>query len=318
MSELVEFRHLKYIVAVAETGNITRAAERLYVSQPSLSKQIRDIEEEIGVQIFDRYPDGVVATPVGQMIVDYAINALYGRTHILKMAKEVFLGNIPPLRLGFSSFVNPRHLQKFRMNYNRLFPNCVLNLSGGDTVHVLQRAERGEIDCAVLPLPIVGSTWHVQQIESCALVVCMRADDPLTEKSQVTVTELSERLTIFRDPEGHPSAHTRLVQMFSDVGKVFHISCSATTPHDIQHLVRDGYGLALVSEDTLLESDVTTRHIAGVRWTADIAFVHHRAAEHPALSLITRYLLNGSSPVSMPRKRPRADPPQLPLRFSLK
>jgi DNA-binding transcriptional LysR family regulator len=54
MSDAIEFRHLKYIVAVAETGNFSRAAERVFVSQPSLSKQIKEIEEEIGFQIFVR------------------------------------------------------------------------------------------------------------------------------------------------------------------------------------------------------------------------------------------------------------------------
>ena len=54
MSELVEFRHLKFIAAVAETGNFTRAAERLFLSQPSLSKQIKNIEAELGIKIFNR------------------------------------------------------------------------------------------------------------------------------------------------------------------------------------------------------------------------------------------------------------------------
>jgi DNA-binding transcriptional LysR family regulator len=177
MSELVEFRHLKYIAAVAETGNFTRAAERLFLSQPSLSKQIKDIEAELGIKIFNRTPDGVVPTPVGQMVVDYAIATLHGRTHVLQMAKEIFLGNVPPLRMGFSPFVSTRHLQTFRMSYNKHFPKCALQLSGGGTVHVLQRVERGDLDCALLTLPVVGQNWKIQQIASSPLVVCMRVDD---------------------------------------------------------------------------------------------------------------------------------------------
>ena len=59
MSDLVEFRHLKYIVALAEAGNFTRAAEQLFLSQPSLSKQIKDIEDEMGFPIFVRTREGV-------------------------------------------------------------------------------------------------------------------------------------------------------------------------------------------------------------------------------------------------------------------
>ncbi|ADW70203.1 LysR family transcriptional regulator [Granulicella tundricola] len=313
MSESVELRHLKYIVAVAETGNFTRAAQRLYVSQPALSKQIKDIEEEIGFQIFLRTPDGVFPTPVGQMIVDYAVATLYGHNYVFRMAKEIYLGNVPNLRVGFSSFVNARHLHTFRTSYARHFPKCVLQLSGGDTVNILQRVERGDLDCAILNLPVVGSHWQVVPLASSPIVVCMRTDDPLTEKSIVTVSDLSERLTVFRDPEGHPSAHARLTQMLTEAGIALHISCSAATPHDIQLLVRDGFGLALVSEDTLLESDITTRRIAGVSWTCDTAFVYQPAAVHPALSFVEKFIVGTGK--RLLRKEVMSERPQLSLSF---
>src|ERR1700723_1621386 len=89
MSDLVEFRHLKYIVAVAETANFTRAAERLFLAQPSLSKQIKDLEDEIGFPIFVRNRDGVRITPAGQMIITYAQEALSARGEIITMAPAV-------------------------------------------------------------------------------------------------------------------------------------------------------------------------------------------------------------------------------------
>ena len=114
MSDLVEFRHLKYIVAVAETANFTRAAERLFLAQPSLSKQIKDLEDEIGFPIFVRNRDGVRITPAGQMIIAYAQEALAARVEIITMARAVHKGEVAPLRLGFSPFVNPELLEFFR------------------------------------------------------------------------------------------------------------------------------------------------------------------------------------------------------------
>jgi DNA-binding transcriptional LysR family regulator len=288
MSDSVEFRHLKYIVAVAETGNFTRAAERLFVSQPALSKQIKDLEGEIGFQVFERTRDGVFPTPVGQIVVNYAIATLHGKRHIFSLAKEIFLGNIPPLRLGFSSFVNSRHLLSFRASYSKHFPSCGLQFSGGDTVHVLQRIERGDLDCAVLSLPVVGTNWVVEQIASVPLVACMRTDDALADQSEVTLNDLVKRLTFFRDPDGHPAAHARLLQMFGETGHNVQICSSAATPSDIQLLVRDGFGIALVNEDMQLENDITTRRISGVQWTADTAFVYAADATHPALAHIAR------------------------------
>src|ERR1017187_9319543 len=120
MSDLVEFRHLKYIVAVAEAANITRAAERLFLAQPSLSKQIKDLEDEIGFPIFVRSEEGVQITPAGQMIIAYAQEALLARTKIISMARSVHRGDVPPFRLGFSSFINRNLLQLFRGAYTSL------------------------------------------------------------------------------------------------------------------------------------------------------------------------------------------------------
>jgi DNA-binding transcriptional LysR family regulator len=313
MSDNIEFRHLKYIVAIAETANFTRAAERLFLAQPSLSRQIKDLEEQIGFPIFERTREGVLITPVGQMVVDYAIAALSGRLQILKIAKEVYLGKIPPLKVGFSSFVNPKHLQQFRKSYDKLFPRCGVLLSGGYTAHVLQRLQRNELDCALLPLPVAGAEWIVRQFSSSPLVACMRGDDPLAERSMVSLDDLTPRLTIFRDPDGHPQAHARLKEMFAEAGYAIHIACSATTPHDIQLLVRDGYGIALVSEDTQLETLLTTRRITGVSWTCDTAFVYSANARHPALPFVSQILMDNPEPLR--RKEGRSVRPQLAFKF---
>jgi DNA-binding transcriptional LysR family regulator len=148
MSDLVEFRHLKYIVAVAETANFTRAAERLFLAQPSLSKQIKDLEDEIGFPIFVRNRDGVRITPAGQMIIAYAHEALAERMEILTMARAVHKGEVAPFRLGFSPFVNPELLEFFRDVYGSLFPNCPTHLSGGNSTHILQRLEQENLDAA--------------------------------------------------------------------------------------------------------------------------------------------------------------------------
>ena len=140
MYDLVEFRHLKYIVAVAEEGNFTRAADRLHVAQPSLSKQIKEIEDEIGFASFIRTRDGVHITPAGQIIVAYAKEAILGRAEVVHLAQAVHRGDIPPLRLAVSSFINPSLLQHLRDSYHECFPNCMVHLSGGNASHLLRKS----------------------------------------------------------------------------------------------------------------------------------------------------------------------------------
>ncbi|MGA2890581.1 MAG: LysR family transcriptional regulator [Terracidiphilus sp.] len=241
MSDLVEFRHLKYIVAVAEAATITRAAERLFLAQPSLSKQVKDFEDELGFPIFIRTRQGVRITPPGQMIVAYAQEALLKRTKIIAMARAVHRGEVPPFRLGFSSFINPDLLQLFRNAYAGLLPDCLIHLSGGDPLHLLHRLEERTLDGALLPMPIDGREWVMQQVARDPLVVCMQKEDPLARDAQISLSDLAERLTVFRDPAVHPSAHNRLMEMLTEVGIVPEVSCSANTPADIQWMVRAGY-----------------------------------------------------------------------------
>ncbi len=310
MFDLVEFRHLKYIAAIAETGNFTRAAERLFLAQPSLSKQIKELEDGIGIQIFVRHHDGVHVTPAGQMIVSYAQEAVKTRNEIIQAARAVHNGTIPSLRIGFSCFVHQDVLRSLSDAYASLFPGCQVQFSGGDPTQLLRRMEEKSLDAAVLPLPISGDQWVAEPVASAPLVVCMRADDSLAQQTEVIPSELAKRLKIFRNPDAHPEAHGRLMEMLTEIGIQPEVSCLATTPADIQWMVQSGSGLALIDQKTPLDTSLTTRPIANVSWTADTAFVHPVCAEHPALPILIRHFrkANGTKPAKhTPRRRDAND-----------
>jgi hypothetical protein len=155
MSDSVEFRHLEYLVAIHEGKNFTKAAERVYRSQPAISQQIRALEEDVGFPIFVRGgKDGVSPTPAGELVLNWARTVLLERRQIFVIAKAIYKGEVPPLKLGFSPFINPRLLQSIRDMYNVLFPGCEIQLSSGDQRHTLERIELGSLDCALLPLPV--------------------------------------------------------------------------------------------------------------------------------------------------------------------
>jgi DNA-binding transcriptional LysR family regulator len=289
MSDSLTFRLLTYIKAVAETLNFTRAAQRLYLAQPSLSQQIRDLEDQLKVPLFERGGHQIRITDAGRLLVAYADTALRERDEIVAMARAIYLGQVPPLRLGFSSFINAALLQSFREHYEEMFPGCEIHLSGGDPVLILQRLNQRIIDCAILPMPIDEDLYSVQQIAESPLVICMPSNDPLTSHTHVDIHEVADRLKIFRDPEMQPTAHSRLMELFREVGIVPSLSNSARTPSDIQWMVKAGYGLALVDQLMPLEAGLITRPIAGVNWTADTAFVHQNRADHIALPFVEKF-----------------------------
>jgi DNA-binding transcriptional LysR family regulator len=314
MSDSLTFRLLVYIKAVAEALNFTRAAQQLFLAQPSLSQQIRDLEEQLKFPIFERGVPGIRVTDAGRLLVAYAETALRERDEIVAMARAIHLGQVPPLRLGFSSFINPSLLQTFRESYEKMFPGCEIQLSGGDPILTLERLNQRLVDCAILPMPIDEDLYTVQQIARSPLVICMCADDPLANRTHLDIHEVAHRIKILRDPELHPSAHSRLVEMFDEVGLHLSLTSSARTPSDIQWMVRAGYGLALVDQLSPLEAGLITRPIAGVNWTADTAFVHQSRADHIALPYIER-LFQESWQNSHRKKRPSRSvrPEQLKL-----
>lgn len=290
MCDAVEFRHLKYIAAIAETANFTRAAEQLFVAQPSLSRQIKELEDRIGFPIFLRNRDGVGITPAGEMIVKYAEEAVKGRNEIFNLALRVYRGEVPVLRVGFSYFVNPNLVQLLRESYTKLFPGCPIQFASGEPSQVLQWMGRGRLEAAILPLPIDGDGLVVEVVASAPLVACLKADDVLAERAEITTMDLAKRLTIFRNPESHPAAHNRLMQLLAEVGIDPEISYLAGTPADIQWMVKSGYGLALIEQATTLDTGLTTRPLVGWSWTTDTALVHRACAEHIALPILVRHL----------------------------
>lgn len=315
MSDIVEFRHLEYLIAIHEGKNFTKAAERVYRSQPAISQQIRALEDDVGFPIFVRGGrEGVSPTAPGELVLNWARKVLAERREIFAMARAIYNGNVPPLKLGFSPFVNPPLLHALRIVYNELFPGCEIQLSSGDTTHTLQRLAQGDLDCAILPLPVDTDLWNVLQVAQSPLALCMREDDPLASQSHIDIQDAAPRLNIFRDPESHPSAHSRLTEMFAEAGISLHLANSAATPADMQWMVKENYGLALVDELSTLEFGLVARSIAGVKWTADTAFVTGKQSTHLALPYIEKCLREDGLNIKRRSLRPeRIRPQQLKL-----
>src|SRR6185312_8768665 len=122
---------------------------------------------------------------------------------IILTARAVHCGEIPALRIGFSCFVQQEILQSLSDAYASLFPDCRIQFAGGDPSQILRRMEKKSLDAAVLPLPVSESDWAVERIASAPLVICMLADDPLAQHTEIQPSELGEKLKIFRTPEAH-------------------------------------------------------------------------------------------------------------------
>jgi DNA-binding transcriptional LysR family regulator len=200
----VELRHLRYFVAVAEEGSFLRAARRMHVAQPALSKQIRDLEREVGVKLFERLPRGARMTRAGEQFLSNARPALESAARAVATARQT--DSATGLKFAHSDlYVYTPALLKLLAAFRAASPQTPLRIVRVDDVdqHAALREQR--IDVAAT---FVG-TWPIPGLEAFRLVDCaatgvlLPATHPLAAQSQVRLRDLSDLTWL------HPSQHSR-------------------------------------------------------------------------------------------------------------
>jgi LysR family hydrogen peroxide-inducible transcriptional activator len=175
----MEIHQLEYLTAVAEEGSISRAARRVGVAQPSLSQQVKKLEDELGHRLLDRLPKGVVPTEAGRQLLEHARRVL---AEIADARRRI--GDTPGLVTGslavgaiptMAPFLLPDVLRRFA----RRHPNVRLTVVEDVTDRLLGALERGEIDVAVLSAAHAPATVHVDRIAREPLRLLLPAKHPL-------------------------------------------------------------------------------------------------------------------------------------------
>lgn len=287
--EYLDFRLLKYIVAVAEAGTFTAAAARLNLSQSALSTQIRLLEEYLGVKLFDR-ERGTTLTAEGKVLLRYGREGLRTRCHIVETIQAIHAGRMKPLKLAFTPFVLNSLLKAVSDLYKDLIPDSEIIPESYDTQEVVASLRNGECDAAIVTLPINSEALDVTVLERHRLVLCMRVDDPLAAEPEVPIAALDEKLCIFTYQKHHPMAYERLMQMLRELG-VKPRPCRPTMNIDhLQWMVKEGGCYSLIRAGRPLAHGLTTRPITEADWTIDTAIACRKEHGNPALALLVEEL----------------------------
>ena len=307
ISDLLEFRHLRYLIAVAEEENISRAAKRLYLAQPSLSIQLKSIEDALSIELLVRVRKGVKLTPAAEVLIAGARQILTLRDEVIAATLASHHGTIAPLRIGFSPFIDRALLQMVCSAHLALFPNCEITPKSGDSVELLSLLERGAIDAALLTLPANRIGLNIDELTHDRLVVCMQSNDPAASLDEIAPSALENKLKIFREPKQNPEGHRHLMEMLDKVGVHPEVASTTSTPHDIQWMVQSGFGHALIREGSELEDGVVTRPVAGVNWTVDCALISKKSSSQRTIPALVRAL---RKKLRIPSFKPSKKPPQ--------
>lgn len=241
---------LKYIVAVARERHFGRAAEACFVSQPTLSVAIKKLEDELGVQLFERGSSEVSITPVGSQIVEQAQRVLEESSAIKEIARQGKDPLVGPLRLGVIHTIGPYLLPLLVPKMIEDASKMPLLLQEHLTVKLLDLLKLGEIDVAVLADPFPNHGFMTQAVYDEPFVVAVARSHPWASRTAVASGELkNENMLLlgaghcFRDQvlEVCPEL-SRYSQATAGIQKTFEGSSLET----IRHMVAAGIGITVL------------------------------------------------------------------------
>ena len=242
----MEFQQLRYFLAVARSGSFVRAADLEGIAQPSLSQQIRKLEQELGVSLFDRLGRSVRLTTYGETLVaqaDRILRQLDEARVAIEALKEEDSGE---LKVGVIPTVLPYALVKPLAHFQTRYPKARVVLREGTTATLVEGLRRGEIDIAVLALPIRHAEIVCSDLFREPLLAAIPLNHELAESTKINLTRLGiERMLLLR--EGHClredvlTACTKAKAQFQQIFESDHLE-------SILRLVAEGYGLSLIPE----------------------------------------------------------------------
>jgi len=198
----MNLRDLKYIIAVAETCHFGKAAERCYVSQPTLSGQIKKLEEKLGVTIFERTRRSVELTPIGGEIINHARRMMEQADAIELLARAHHDPLSGPLRVGAIPTLSPHLIPLIVMPLKVRYPQLKLVLNEEVTETLLQRLRNHEIDVALIATMVGEPELGTIPLFDEPFWLAHPRNDPLYTKDEITYQDL-EQLDLLLLSDGH-------------------------------------------------------------------------------------------------------------------
>jgi DNA-binding transcriptional LysR family regulator len=216
----VELRHLRYFVAVAEIENVSRAAVKLHVSQPALSKQIRDLEDEIGFSLLERTAKSVRLTDAGRAFLDDARALLQNADDAVTKARAVASAEPSELHVGYSPTPTAEILPKILRAFQRKMPNVHVKLHDWSNNAILDGIRDGRLQLGLIVPPLKASPLHDVRFEELfheRVCVAVALQHPFARRRAIPIAEVAAEPLIGLTREDYPNYYDYLSIIFSKV-----------------------------------------------------------------------------------------------------
>lgn len=297
----VELRLYRYVAVLAEELNFTRAAARLHVAQPSLSKQIRELESYLGVQLFERTKREVRLTAAGEAFAAEARLTLFHADRAVQGARAAKGQHRGPWSIGYLPLIDLRILSKMRHHLSLTHPGADVRLVSAHTSEQADGLVRGTLHAGLVILPIREQALTSEGLYREALVLALPQGHPLATKDTVQITDLDEipLVTIRGDIE--PRFGEDLHRIFGVARVRPRIAQQATTQAEVLELVAEsGFlaGLILVSAQNPGREGIVFRRLVDEFLTAEVGLAYLRDSGSPILKSLRKFLFEVFQPLS--------------------
>ena len=242
----IKLKDLRYLVAVADSRHFGRAAEKCFVSQPTLSAQLKKLEDYLGVQLIERQPKNVTLTEAGEQIVARARRMLEASEEVMTLARSHRDPLAGRLRLALLPTVGPYLLPRVSQTMRKTLPRLELRLYEYQTAQMLEKLETGDIDLGILALPVDVEGFESRELYTEAFVVAMPDHHRLAKRDTVKIDDLNgETLLLLED--GH-CLRDQALEVCSRVDLHEKQDFRATSLETLRQMVATGAGVTLLPE----------------------------------------------------------------------
>jgi LysR family hydrogen peroxide-inducible transcriptional activator len=272
----MNLRALQYFVKLSDLRHFSKAAEACFVSQPTLSTQVRKLEDELGVQLVERSPRKIMLTPVGEEIAERARLILSDVDQIRAVARRAGDPADGNLRLGLFPTLAPYILPHVIPGIRKQYPNLRLQLAEEKTDLILKMLQQGELDAALLALPINDDGLDMEILFEEPFVLALPGEHPLGEKPRITLKDLDGSELLLMD-EGR-CLREHALEVCALAGAHERVDFHATSMETLRQMVAANVGITLmpllsVKPPIAQTSNLITRRFASPAPSRTIAMV---------------------------------------------
>ena len=246
MSYQIELRHIRYFLAVAEELHFRKAAEKLFISQPGLSRQIKLLEEELGVVLFERHNRKVVLTKVGEYLKTEFSLQLKTLSHTLDNAKLLHDGKKGELKIGYVGSAMQDVIPNLLLSFEKNHPDILFNLKEIDNQKQIEDLLSFSLDVGFVRLERVPRNLDIKVILKENFCLVLPENHLINEDNFKSLKQFKEDSFILFDSKYSASYYEKVMQIFDDCSFTPLVSHNTIHSSSIFKLVENGFGISIV------------------------------------------------------------------------